>query len=147
MRKTIEVKKYIIDQMIQLVFFIVVAVGFYRATLDIVWIMIAIEILITCSCLYLLRRVLVFPLDLLCGYVEKDVCFSQVCNIDEYEFFRKKCYCEWNFYFSSKGTLTLLVPVCQTHEEILQMDSPVTNQKMRIRYYRYSKILYSWEII
>lgn len=109
--------------------------------------MLTIEILIVCSCSYLLRRILVFPLDLLRGCIEKDVCFSQICNIDEYEFFRKKCYCEWNFYFSSKSTLTLLVPVCQIHEEILQMDSPVTNQKVRIRYYRYSKILCSWEIV
>ena len=147
MGKAIEVKKYIIDQMIQLVFFGVVAVGFYHATSDIGWAMLTIEILIVCSCSYLLRRILVFPLDLLRGCIEKDVCFSQICNIDEYEFFRKKCYCEWNFYFSSKSTLTLLVPVCQIHEEILQMDSPVTNQKVRIRYYRYSKILCSWEIV
>lgn len=147
MRKTIKAEKYIIDQLIQLVFFSVVALGFYHATSDIVGVMCIIETLLVCSCSYLLRHILVFPLDLLCGYVEKDVCFSQLCNIDEYEFFRKKYFCEWNFYFSSKETLTLLVPVCQTHEEILQMDRPVTNQKVKIRYYRYSKILYSWECL
>ena len=146
MGKTINVKKYIIDQMIQLVFFGVVGVVFYHTTSDILWVMLAIEVLIVCSCSYLLRRVLVFPLDLLFGCIEKDVFFSQICNIEKYEFFKSKCYCEWYFYFASKSTLTLLVPVCQTREEILQMDTPSTNQKVRIRYYRYSKILHSWEI-
>lgn len=145
MRKTIKMKSYIIDQMMLLVACIIVVVGFYRATSDIVLVMIAIEIPIVCSVLYLLRHILVLPLDLLQGYVEQDVYFSKICNIDEYELFKKKCYCEWNFYFSSKGKLTLLVPVCQTHEEILQMDKPATDQKIRIRYYKYSKILCSWE--
>lgn len=140
-------KKYIIDQMLQLIFFMVVAIFFSYATSDIIWIMLATEILIVCSCSYLLRRILVFPLDLLNGCVENEVCFSQICNIDEYEFFRKKCFCEWHFYFGSEDTLTVLVPVCLTHEEILQMDSPVTNQKVRIRYYKRSKILCSWEIL
>lgn len=147
MRKTIKAKKYIIDQLVQLVFFSAVALGFFHATSDIAWVMYVIEILIVCSCSYLLRRILVLPLDLLCGHVEKTVYFSQLCNIDKYEFFRRKYFCEWNFYYSSKGTLTLLVPVCQNHEEILQMDRPVANQKVKIRYYRYSKILYSWECL
>ena len=133
--------------MLQLVCYMVVAIGFFYATSEIVWVMLTIEILIAWSCFILLRRILVLPLDMLLGCVEKEVCFSQICNIDEYEFFRKKCYCEWYFYFSSKGTLTLLVPVCMTYEDILKMDSPVTNQKVRIHYYRYSKILCSWEIL
>ena len=145
MRRTIEMKKYIIDQMIQLIIFIIIVVVFFYTTYEKILIMFVIEAITVCSFSYLLRRILVLPLDLFQGYVEQDVYFSKICNIDEYELFKKKCYCEWNFYFSSKGKLTLLVPVCQTHEEILQMDKPATDQKIRIRYYKYSKILCSWE--
>ncbi len=147
MRKSIKMKKYVIDQMIQLVIFIATVVGFYYVASKIILIMFVIEIITVSSFLYLLRHILILPLDLFLGYVEQDVYFSKISNIDEYEFFRKKCYCEWNFYYSSKGRLTLLVPVCQTLEEILQMDKPETDQKVRICYYKYSKILISWEIL
>ena len=140
-------KQFIIDQMIQVIFFIVMVVVFYKATPQMLLIVLPIEVLTICVFLYLLRRVFVLPIDLLLGRIEQDVYFSSVSNIDEYEFFREKYCCEWYFYFSSKSTLTLLVPVCKTHEEILQMDTPITNQKVRIRYYRYSKILCSWEIL
>lgn len=147
MKNEIKMKQYVIDQVIQLVVFIVLAVGFYVATSERVLIMLSIEILIICSFTYLLKRVFVLPIDLIQGVIEQDVYFSSLCNIDKYEFFRKKYYCEWHFYFSAKDTLTLLVPVCQTHEEILQMDSPGTNQKVRICYYKHSKILCSWEVL
>lgn len=147
MKKMVDMKRYILDQILQLVFFIIVASGLYFITRDIVWGMITIEILIACSCSYLLRRIILLPIDLLQGCVEQEVCFSQICNIEKYEFFRNKFYCEWNFYFSSKGKLTLLVPVCKIQEEILQMDKPLVNQKIRVCYYRYSKILCSWEKI
>ena len=74
--------------------------------------------------------------------------FSKMCNIDEYAVygtFKRRYFCEWNFYYSSKGKLTLLVPVCKRYEEIIKMNKPKTDQKVRVYYYKHSKILYSWE--
>jgi len=147
MKKEMKIKQYVIDQVIQLVIFIVLVVGFYIATSERFWIMLSIELLIICSFSYLLRRIFMLPIDLFQGVTERDIYFSAICNIEEYEFFRKKYYCEWHFYFSSKDTVTLLIPVCQTHEEILHMDSPGTNQKVRVCYYKHSKILCSWEVL
>lgn len=147
MKKTIEMKKYVMDQMIQLICYTATAVGFYYLTSSKILITLGIDIPLVCSVSYLLRHILVLPLDLFQGCVEQDVYFSKMCNIDGYEFFKNKFCCDWKFYYSSKGKLTLLVPVCQTHEEILQMDKPAIDQKVRICYYKHSKILKSWEII
>lgn len=147
MKKIFNMKKYLLDQLILMIVFIVLSIVFYYLTSKIIWIMILIEITIIWSFSCLLKRFLLLPIDILKGAVEKDVFFSSICNIQEYEFFRENFYCEWHFYFSAKDTLTVLVPISQTYEEILKMDIPVVNQKVRIRYYRYSKILSSWEIL
>ena len=83
------------------------------------------------------------------SYIEKrreEVFFSKVSSINDYEFFKGKYCCEWKFY-SSKGTMEVLVPVALTEEEIHNMEKPLVDQKVRICFYRFSKILYSWEIL
>lgn len=147
MRTTISKKKYVTDQLLQLLIVILVALGIYYVSHSKPIIMFIMELLLLCSWMFLLNRIILLPMDLLQGWKEQEVYFSSMCNIDEYEFFGKKCFGEWHFYFGAEDTLTVLVPVCLSHEEILQMDRPVINQKVRIRYYKYSKILCSWEIL
>lgn len=102
MRRTIEMKKYIIDQMIQLIIFIIIVVVFFYTTYEKILIMFVIEAITVCSFSYLLRRILVLPLDLFQGYVEQDVYFSKICNIDEYEFFKKNVTVNGIFIFLLK---------------------------------------------
>ena len=85
-----------------------------------------------------------WPLDMIMGVCEKDVFFSRVSNIRNYEIIRGKYYCEWKFY-SENGNITLLVPVALTEAEIWNMEKPKVDAKVQVQYYKYSKILKSWE--
>lgn len=92
MKKTFQAKKYIIDQLIQLVINGVMAIGICYGAADYIWVICVLESLIVFISISSLSRILFFSLDLLCGYVEKDVCFSRMCNIDGYEFFKKSIF-------------------------------------------------------
>lgn len=111
---------------------------------NVIWILLILEGLIVWSFGSLGKHVLLLPIDLIIGKVERVVYFSRMSNFDEYEFKKEKHYCEWKFY-SEKGTLEVLVPVELSKEEIFTMDKPKVDQKVRVTYYKYSKILYSWE--
>ena len=104
------------------------------------------ELITILSLTYLCRRILILPLDCILKKRSADVFFSQVSSLNNYEFFKGKYCCEWKFYYS-KGTVEVLVPVALTKEEIHNMEKPLVNQKVRIYYYRFSKILYSWKIL
>ena len=148
MRITISKKKYVMDQLIQLLILIVLVVSMhYVSPSEAAILLFIVDVLLLFSCITVLYRIILLPVDLLLGCKEQEVYFSSMCNIDEYEIFRENYYCEWHFYFGAGDTLTVLVPVCLSHEELLQMNRPITNQKVRIRYYKYSKILCSWEVL
>lgn len=98
------------------------------------------------SVVYLCRRILVLPLDFLTQKKNEIVFFRRVNNINKYEFYKGRYYCEWEFY-SSKGTVVVLVPVALKEEEIRNMEKPMCDQKVHICFYRFSKILYSWKVI
>lgn len=104
------------------------------------------EVMVVVSWGYLCRRVLLFPFDLLFGKVTDTGFFiAQLCLVD-YEF-RKRRHCpEWKFTSGDK-TLVLLVPMAATVEEILKLEQPVKDKKLRITYYRFSKILLSYDPI
>lgn len=147
MRSRIDMKKYILDQIILFAFLVGLIIVFYFLTSEIVSIMIVMEIIIVWSFSSFLKSFFGLLIDFLQGGIEQEVYFSSQRNIQEYEFFRENFFCKWYFYYSAKGTLTLLVPVCQTYEEILKMDRPEVDQKVRVCYYRHSKILYAWEVL
>ncbi len=98
------------------------------------------EIAVAISWGYLCRRVLLFPLDLLFGKVTSNVYFATQLGLVDYEF-RKGRHCpEWKFTSGNK-TLVLLVPMAATLEEILKLEQPKKDEKLRITYFRFSKIL------
>ena len=74
MEKKFELKKYIIDQSVQLITIIILEIFFYFQTSDIILITLGLELLLGCSSVYLLWRIIVFPLDVLHGYVLMDPC-------------------------------------------------------------------------
>ncbi len=139
-------RKYIIDQVLFLFLGIVImCIIPWMCGHIIIFIFIS-EIIALLSIGYLCRRILVFPLDLILKKRSADVFFSKVSGINDYEFFKGKYCCEWKFY-CSKGNIEVLVPVTLTMEEIHNMKKPLVDQKVRICFYRFSKILYSWEIL
>ena len=139
-------KQYIIDQLFFLVIGIWVMIIIPKMCGYIWFLTILFELMVLLSWGYLCRHVLVFPLDLIFEKKKEEVFFSKISSIDNYEFFMGKFYCEWKFY-SSKGSLKLLVPVALAEKEIYNMCKPDVDQKVRVCYYRFSKILHSWEKI
>ena len=137
-------KKYLIDQ----VMFLIAGIG----------IMICIpflcgpiftfvfEVVVAISWGYLCHRVLLFPFDLLFGKVTDNVYFATQLGLVDYEFLNGKHCPEWKFYSGNK-TLVLLVPRAATLEEILKLERPKKDEKLRITYFRFSKILLSYEPI
>lgn len=103
------------------------------------------ESIVIVSLGYLCRRLWVLPLDLITGKNEKIVHFCGLVNICEYEFSRKRCCCLWKFQDNNK-TFKLLNPVSAEREKILAMKQPPKDRKIKITYFRYSKILCSWEL-
>ena len=95
---------------------------------------------------YLCKPLLLLPFDLMVSKKEEELYFSRMCNIDNYELFQDQYYCEWRFY-SSKGTVKVLVPASLSLDEIRNMDRPKADQKVKVCYYPYSKILCSWELV
>lgn len=135
-------KKFLIDQ----VLFLIVGIG----------IMICIpllcgpiftavfEVVVAISWGYLCRRILLVPLDLLYGKAMRDGYFvTQFCTY-ACEFYKGVHYPEWEFLYENKS-LVLLVPMAVAIEEIHKIECPPKNVKLRITYFRFSKILLSYE--
>lgn len=135
-------KKFIIDQ----VLFLIVGIG----------IMICIpllcgpksaflfEIVVVISWGFLCRRVLLLPFDLIYGKVTRFVYFSTQLSIGDYELFAGKHYPEWKFSYDNK-TLVLMVPIAATIEEIHRINRPKQDEKLRITFFYFSKILLDYE--
>lgn len=102
------------------------------------------EVMVAVSCGYLCRRVLLFPFDLLFGKVTDNVYFATQSGLVDYEFLKGKYCPEWKFSSGNK-TLVLLVPMAATLEEVLKLEQPRKDEKLRITYFRFSKILLSYE--
>lgn len=102
------------------------------------------EVVVAISWGYLCRRILLVPLDLFYGKVMRNGYFAtQLCTFD-CEFYKGVHCPEWKFFYENKP-LVLLVPMATTIEEIRKIECPPKNVKLRITYFRFSKILLSYE--
>lgn len=109
------------------------------------------DIAVVASCGYLGQHALLLPIDLLKGKVTEDVYFSTQIGLIDYEFYKRKCYPIWKFRKGNQ-TFTLLVPAATTTlprnpQEYPQIERPKGDEKLRITYYRFSKILLSYESV
>ncbi|MGN0492058.1 MAG: hypothetical protein ACI4F7_00265 [Acutalibacteraceae bacterium] len=104
------------------------------------------EVLVAISWGYLCRRVLLLPLDLLFGKVTDNAYFATQLGLADYEFHKGKHCPEWKFTCGNK-TLILLVPMAATKEAIMELKQPKKDEKLKITYFRFSKILLSYEPI
>ena len=135
-------KKYVIDQFIFLVMGI--AIMILIPTFCGPFFTLIFEIAVILSWGYLCRRILFLPFDLILGKVTKTVYFAAQCGIEDLEFFKNTYCCEWKFNLENGQTLRLLVPIAITKKEAYKMVSPQKDVKLRITYFRLSRILLEW---
>lgn len=76
----------------------------------------------------------------------KDVFWGAKVGIEDFEFSKLHC-CLWKFYYDNNKTLVLLIPVAVSLEEANAVKCPNRDQKVRVTYYRFSKILCCWETV
>lgn len=100
------------------------------------------QIIVALCWSYLCQRILFLPLDVILGKKSQTVYYSAPHSIDSLEFFKRTNYYVLKFYFEKDKTLKLLLPTpIETAETVL----PPKDMKIRITYYRFSKILLEWE--
>lgn len=109
------------------------------------------DIMVATSCGYLGRHALLLPLDLLKGKITEYCYFSAQIGLIDYEFSKGKCCPEWKFRKENQ-TFVLVVPAAtmtlqENSQEQPHIEWPMREEKIRITYYRFSKILLSYEPI
>lgn len=102
------------------------------------------EIVVILSWTYLCLRILLLPIDLILGKVTRTVYFATQSGIEDLEFFKNMHCCEWKFNLENGQTLMLLVPKAITLQEVDKLVFPPKNVKLKITYFRLSKILLEW---
>ncbi|MCH5278423.1 MAG: hypothetical protein J1E60_01390 [Christensenellaceae bacterium] len=136
---------YLLDQALLLIVGVGIIIGiphFWGPVMTLI-----LESLTILSWGYLCRRILLLPIDLLCGRRAKQVHLVSQQVIDDYEFFRRRCSVEWKLYFGSKGKMFVLVPASAKRKEIDLIKRSQKDEYISITYYRFSKILLDWQPI
>lgn len=95
---------------------------------------------------YLCRRILLLPIDFVLGKFSQTVYFSTQCGIEKLEFFKGTYYLVWKFCLEDNQPLRVFVPIAITKEDIQKILSPPKNVKLKITYYKLSKILVHWNV-
>ena len=135
-------KEYLKDQAIELVILICMFLACPLAYTPEVTLVA--RILIVYSILGLDYRLILFPLDLICGKKSEIVYYESGVSSICLEFSKGKFCPQWKFTYG-QNRLILLVPIVMTDETIQQLERPVQREKITITYYRFSKILLSYQ--
>ena len=136
-------KQYLLDQaflVFSAILFMIIIPSFCGPIFTFIF-----ELNILLSFGFLCRRILILPFDLLYGKMTQVVYFSAQTGREELEFFNTPHCCIWKFYYGSNDTLSLLVPVAVTKNEQHYIHCPVKDQRIKITYYRFSRLLCTWE--
>ncbi len=89
------------------------------------------------------RELFLLPIDLLLGKSSKTCVFYSCTYVDKYEFFRKRYYFCYHFVVGIKDVFLLNPIAYKINDEV---ELPPKDKKIKITYYRLSKLLLSWEI-
>ena len=103
------------------------------------------EITLILSFGILCHRVLLLPLDLIVGKKQAVVYFGYQYCVEDGEMITRKHFVEWKFYYGSNQKICLLAPYAIPKDTLMHPTTPARDQKVKITYYRYSKILCHWE--
>lgn len=137
-------RKFVIDKVLYLLFGIAIGIGIYVFEKYIVLTVIFETILITClasQCSPLFALLI----DVCKGSVTKEVYLSGRIIYRGYDFFSRGHYSEWKFYYGGSGILRLCVPDIKNSGLLEEMKNQRRDQKLKVTYYKLSKILISFE--
>lgn len=137
-------RKFVIDKVLYLLYGIAIGIGLYVFERYIVLTVIFETILITClasQCSPLFALLI----DVFKGSVTREVYLSGKIISWGYDFFSRGSYTEWKFYYGSNDILRLRVPDIKNSGLLEEMKNQRRDQKLKVTYYKSSKILISFE--
>lgn len=137
-------KKFLVDQVLFLIAGIVIMI-FVPVFCGPIFTLIF-EILVILFWGYLCRRILLLPLDFILGKASQKVYFASQCGIETLEFFKDTSYYIWKFYHGRDQTIKVFVPIPIINGEAVKISLPPKDVKIKVIYYRLSKILLQWEL-
>ena len=139
-----KMKKWMIDQC--LFFFIGIGImGYFLFVFRRrIWFAVLLDAIVLLPLLYVSRRLVLLPIDKLLGKKKEEVFFVAKTGAHELQFNREfHCY-EWEFRDDNGRSLRLLIPEATKDTSVPQ---PKKDRRVRIEYYRLSRLLTGWEII
>ena len=137
-------RKFVIDKVLYLLFGISTGIGIYVFERYMVLTVIFEAVIIWClsdQC----RQLFALMIDVCKGSVTKEVYIAGRNIYLRYDFFNSGRYTEWKFYYGSSGILRLCVPDIKNSELLEEMKNQRRDQKLKVTYYKLSKILISFE--
>ena len=139
-------RKFVIDKVLYLLFGIAIGIGIYVFERYMVLTIIFEAIIIYCLS-HQFRQLFALLIDVCKGSVTKEVYLSGRIISWGYDFFSRGHYSEWKFYYGSSGILKLCVPDTKNCGLLEEMKSQRRDQKLKVTYYKLSKILISLETV
>ncbi len=137
-------RKFVIDKVLYLLYGIAAGIGVYVFEKYLVLTIILEAVLIWClanQC----RQLFALLIDVCKGSVTKEVYLSGRIIYRGYDFFSRGHYSEWTFYYGGSGILRLCVLDTKSNELLEEMKNQRRDQKLKVTYYKLSKILISFE--
>lgn len=138
-------KKYIIDKIIVLLFGLFSIVFLFIYIHGPLFIMVPIMIFIAYVFVKLSKNVAFIPIDCILGAREEYMFFVSCVNRYDNEIFNETYYRELKFIYGGNDKLFLIIPEAISIEESYKSELPPTKTKLKVRYYKLSKLLISWE--
>ena len=139
-----KMKKWMIDQC--LFFFIGIGImGYFLFVFRRrIWFAVLLDAIVLLPLLYVSRRLVLLPIDKLLGKKKEEVIFAARTGAHELQFNREYHCNEWEFRDDNGRSLRLLIPEATKDASVTQ---PKKDRRVRIEYYRLSRLLTGWEII
>ena len=137
-------RKFVIDKVLYLLYGIAAGIGIYVFERYMVLTIIIEAVIIWCLS-HQCQQLFALLIDVCKGSVTKEVYLSGRIIYRGYDFFSRGHYSEWQFYYGGSGILRLRVPDIKNSELLEEMKNQRRDQKLKVTYYKSSKILISFE--
>ena len=137
-------RKFVIDKVLYLLYGIAIGIGIYVFERYMVLTIIFEAVIIWCLS-HQCQQLFALLIDVCKGSVTKEVYLSGRIIYRGYDFFSRGHYSEWQFYYGGSGILRLCVLDTKSNELLEEMKNQRRDQKLKVTYYKSSKILISFE--